>query len=78
MLFSIYRLLFIKYFLHNTLVICVKVWNTKEERQLLVEWVVFFSGLVFLGEQVLILKSKIFFSELFIKKKIMCNEKEQI
>lgn len=38
--------------LHCKAVICVKVWNVKDERQLLIEWIVFFSGLVFLGEQV--------------------------
>lgn len=38
--------------LHISVVVCVKVWNIKEEKQLLIEWIVFFSGLVFLGEQV--------------------------
>lgn len=32
--------------------VCVKVWNVKDEKTLLIEWVVFFSGLVFLGEQI--------------------------
>lgn len=32
--------------------VCVKVWNMKDEKQLLIEWVVFLSGLVFLGEQI--------------------------
>lgn len=32
--------------------VCVKVWNMKNGKQLLIEWAVFFSGLVFLGEQI--------------------------
>ncbi|XP_054707993.1 UV radiation resistance-associated gene protein-like [Uloborus diversus] len=32
--------------------VTVKVWRATEKRQLLIEWMVFFSGLVFLGEQI--------------------------
>ncbi|GFT93350.1 UV radiation resistance-associated gene protein [Nephila pilipes] len=32
--------------------VIIRVWNIKDEKQLLIEWVVFFAGLMYVGEQI--------------------------